>query len=148
MDHTVVLLVLAGELMLLDIAFSIVISMRAYHESVLCTAVHCLRIYIIVWLLILYEPAPVLPCLEIVHSLVVSRLTVLVDDRIEVDLRLRDVEKGLFASLVLCLNRIEDVVWTCGYFLYILLRRTYRREWLYAYHDYLFTWNLVQPVAK
>ena len=46
-DHTVVLLVLAGELVFLDFASGIVIRMRAEHQPVLGTSVHSLRIYIV-----------------------------------------------------------------------------------------------------
>ena len=104
MDHAVFFLVLTGKLMFLDLALSIVVGMRTHHESVLCTTLHCLGIYIIIRLLVLHEPSFLLPCLEIFDSLVVSRLTVFVDDRFEVDFWLGYVEKGLLASLCLCFH--------------------------------------------
>ena len=103
MDHTVLFLILAGKLMFLDLALCVVISMGAHYESVLGTSLHCLCIYIIVWLVILYEPSLLLPCLEVLDSLVICRLAVLVDDRVEIDFRLGDVEEGFLSSLSLCL---------------------------------------------
>ena len=73
-DHTVLFLVLAGELMLLDLAGQVVVYIGAEHNSVLGTAVHGLCIYIVALLLVLHEPTFLLPFLEILDSLVVSGL--------------------------------------------------------------------------
>ena len=96
MYHAVLFLVLSCELVLLDLTFSIVISMSADNESVLCAAVHCLCIYIIVWLLVLYKPTFLLPAFEVLYSFVICRLTVLVNDRVEVNFRLCNVQKRFF----------------------------------------------------
>ena len=134
MDHAVLFLVLACKLMLLDGTAGVVVRMCAHHESVLCTAIHCLCIHIVVRLLVLHEPSLFLPCLEILDSLVVGRLAVFVDDRVEINLRLGYMQERLLSCLSLGFGRVEDVVWSCRHFLYILFRRTYRREWTYLYH--------------
>ena len=73
--------------------------MSAHHQTVLSAAVHSLRIYIIIWLLVLHQPSLVLPCLEVLDSLVICRLAVLVDDRIKVNFRLSYMQKRLFTGL-------------------------------------------------
>ena len=75
--------------------------MSAHHQTVLSTAVHCLRIYIIIWLLVLHQPSLVLPCLEVLDSLVICRLAVLVNDRIKVNFRLSYMQKRFFTGLCL-----------------------------------------------
>ena len=60
-DHTVVLLVLAGKLVFLDAAFHIVLRVGAKHIAVLGAAAHSLRINIVARLLVPYKPTPLLP---------------------------------------------------------------------------------------
>ena len=139
MDHPVIFLVLACELMLLDLAFGIIIGVSAHYKTILCPSVHCLGVYVVVWFLILYQPSLFLPCLEVLDSLVISWLAVLVNDRVEVYLRLCDVEKRLLTGFSLGFCRVQYIIWPCSHFLDILLRRTYRRERSDSYHDYLFT---------
>ena len=74
MDHSVLFLVLAGELMLLDLACQVVICVGAKHDTILGTAVHGLRVHIVALLLVLNEPAFLLPFLEILDCLVIGLL--------------------------------------------------------------------------
>ena len=134
MDHAVIFLILAGKLVLLDLALSIVVSVSAHNKAVLSSAFHSLSIYIVIWLLVLDKPSFLLPCSEVLHSLVISRLAMLIDHRIEINLRLSDMKKRFLTSLSLSLSRVEHVIWTSCYFFYILFRRTYCREWFYTYH--------------
>ena len=136
MDHAVILLILACELVLLDLALSIVVSMCAHNETVLSAAVHSLCIYIIVWFLILNEPTLLLPCSEVLHSLVICWLAMLVDHRIEINFWLSDVKKRFLTCLCLSLLRVEDVIRTSCYFFNILLWRTYRRKRFNTYHKF------------
>ena len=78
----------AGELVLLDLAGEVVVHIGAEHDSVLGTAVHRLGVNIVALLLVLYQPAFLLPFLEVLYSLVVCLLRVLVDDGVEVNLGL------------------------------------------------------------
>ena len=93
MNHSVVFLILTCEFVLLDLAFSIVVGMCAHYETILCSAIHCLSIHIVVWLLVLYQPSLLLPCLEVLDCLVICRLAVLIDHRVEVDFWLSDVKE-------------------------------------------------------
>ena len=60
-DHSVIFLVLAGKLMLLDLAFSIIVSVGTYDKSVLCASIHCLCVYVIARLSVLDKPSLFLP---------------------------------------------------------------------------------------
>ena len=93
MDHAVLLLVSAGKLMLLDRSGSVIVSVCAYDQSVLCAALHRLCIYIVIWPVVLDEPSFFLPCLEVLDSLVICRLAVFVDYRVEIYFRLCYVEE-------------------------------------------------------
>ena len=99
MNHPVILLVLAGKLVLLDLALGIVISMGAEDQSVLCPSVHCLGIDIVARLGILNQPAAALPVCEILHSPVIHTLVVVGKNRVEVNLRLRDMKQGFLTGL-------------------------------------------------
>ena len=79
--------------MLLDRSGSVIVGVCAYDQTILCAAFHRLCIYIVVWLVVLDEPAFFLPCLEVLDSLVICGLAVFVDYRIEVYFRLCDVEE-------------------------------------------------------
>ena len=133
-DHAVLLLVLAGELVLLDFAGEVVVHIGAEHDSVLGTAVHRLGVNIVALLLVLYQPAFLLPFLEVLYSLVVCLLRVLVDDGVEVNLGLGYVEKGFLACLFLSLLGVEHVVGTGCHLGYYGLGRADSCERFYFYH--------------
>ena len=103
MNHTVVFLVFTCKLMLLYLSFRIVISVSAKNKSVLCAAVHGLCIYIVARFAVLYQPAFSLPLLEVLHSLIVNLRVVIWKDRIEVDFRFGDMQKGFLPSHFLSL---------------------------------------------
>ena len=57
MLHAVLFLVTAGELMLLDYARHVIIHVGTYHQTILGLAVHGLGIDVILFLIILLQPA-------------------------------------------------------------------------------------------
>ena len=59
--HPVVLLLLEGELVLLDYAACVVVGVSAEHKAVLGPAAHCLGVDVIALLGILHQPAALLP---------------------------------------------------------------------------------------
>ena len=100
-DHSVVFLVLARQLVLLDLAGSVVIRVGAEDEAVLRPAFHCLGIYIVALLGITLEPSLCLPLLEVAHRLVIYQRVVVLEDRVEINLGLGDVEQRFLAGHVL-----------------------------------------------
>ena len=147
-DHAVVFLVLAGELVLLDFAGGIIVRVSAEDEAVLRALAHGLGVHIVLLAVLADEPATLLPELEILDGLVVGALLVFAGDGIEINLRLCDMEEGLLSRHRLGFFRIENVVRRGGYLGHEVFGRPNGCEWLYSYHNYLFTWNLRSPVAK
>ena len=92
-DHTVIFLVLAGKLVLLDLALSIVVGMGAEHQSVLSASFHSLGIDIVARLLVLHQPAVLLPLGEILHGPVIDLVVMVRQNRLAIYLRLGDVEQ-------------------------------------------------------
>ena len=91
--HSVLLLVLSGKLVLFNLAGKVVLYVGADNKSVLCAALHCLCIYIVALLGILYKPASLLPKFEVLYSLVIYRLRVLICYRVKVYLRFNYMQK-------------------------------------------------------
>ena len=137
MNHAVIFLVLSCKFMLLDLACGIIVCVSAHYKAVLSASVHCLSIHVIARLAVLYQPSVLLPYLEILHSLVVCRLAVFVDYRIEIDFRLCDMKKGFFSGFSFRFHRVQHVVWACRNLFYILFWRSYRRKRFYSYHKFL-----------
>ena len=148
MDHAVVFLVLAGQFVLLDLAGGIVVGMGAQDEAVLGPFAHGLGVDIVLLLVVLDEPAFLPPLLEIGDGLVIGGLGVLIGDGVEVDFRLGDVQQGLLSGHGFGLGGVEDVIRRCRDLGHEVLRGTDGGKGFYAYHNYLFTWNLRFPVAK
>ena len=90
-DHSVFLLVLAGELVLFDFAGHVILYVCTYYKAVLCASVHCLCVNIVILFWILNKPAFLLPQFEVLNSFVISCLAVLVCYRIKVNLRFDDM---------------------------------------------------------
>ena len=109
-NHTILLLVRAGELVLLDCAREVVLKVATHSNTILCATIHRLRIYIIVLLLILHQPATLLPQSEVLHSLLIDLIGVFVGNRIEVNLRLDDMQQRTLSCLLLCLRRVQHIV--------------------------------------
>ena len=148
MDHAVVFLVLAGQFVLLDLAGGVVVGVGAQDEAVLGPFAHGLGVDIVLLLVVLDEPAFLPPLLEIGDGLVIGGLGVLIGDGVEVDFRLGDVQQGLLSGHGLGLGGVEDVIRRCRDLGHDVLRGTDGGKGFYAYHNYLFTWNLRLPVAK
>ncbi len=134
-DHAVLLLVGAGELVLLDGAREVILEVAAHDQTVLRAAVHGLRIDIIVLFGVLLEPAFRTPLPEVLHGLVVYGLRVLVGNGVEVDLRLDDVEQRALRGLGFGFGRVQHVVGARSHLRSILLRRTDSAERFDSYHD-------------
>ena len=106
MLHAVLLLVTAGELMLLDHAIHVVLHIGAHDETILRVAVHRLSVDVVVILLVLDEPSLLLEHLEVLLGALIDARVVLRGALGEVDLRLDDVVEthlvvtSLGASLV------------------------------------------------
>ena len=111
--------------------------MGAENESVLCAALHSLCIDVVALLRITLEPTLLLPLLEIHHGLVIDLRVVILKDRIEVDLRLGDVEEGFLSGHLLCLFRVQHVIRWCCHLCHNIFRRPDRRERFYSYHNIL-----------
>ena len=91
MLHTVLLLVTARQLMLLDHPVHIVRHVSSYHQSILRLAVHGLGINIVTRFVVLHQPALFLEHPEIRYRLVVHTRIMLVRSLRKVNLRLDDV---------------------------------------------------------
>ena len=134
--HAVFLLVAAGELMLFDSAFHIIVHPSGHYEAILGASVHCLGVDIVVLLVVLNEPAVFLELLEVLHSFVVDFGVVLVETGFKVDFGLDDMIKrfGVALGFLACLFRVEHVVGTRHYLFDHLLRRTDTLERFYFCH--------------
>ena len=150
MDHTVIFLVLAGKLVLLDLALSIVVGMGAEHQSVLGASFHSLGIDIVARLLVLHQPAVLLPLGKILHGPVIDLVVMIRQNRVEIYLRLGDVEQGLLTGHLLGFHRVEHIIRRCSHLCHNIFWRPYRRKRFHSYHNriYLFTWKRVHPSAK
>ena len=139
MLHAVFLLVTTGQLMLLDVALHVVVHVGTDHQSVLGLAIHRLRIYIIMFLRILNEPALVLELLEVLGCLLVNPWVILGRTYREVYFRLNDVIQTLL--VVACFSTgfftVKHVVWTALHLFHQLLWRADSFKWFYYCHDFI-----------
>ena len=135
--HAVLLLILAGQLMLLDDARHVVLDSGADDEAVLRLPIHRLGVDVVVLLGVLDEPALVAESAEVLSSLSIDRLVMLIRADGEVDLRADDMVEGHLVALGLgtSLLTVEDVVGTRGDALDELLRGTYAPEWFDDRHS-------------
>ena len=108
--HAILLLVGTCQFVLLDRTVPIILEMAAHRQSVLRPSVHGLRIDVIVFFLVLLQPAPFAPQTEILDRTVVDLLGMFIGDRIEIDLRFDDVQQRTFARFGFGLRRVEHVV--------------------------------------
>ena len=110
--HAVFFLVAAGKLVLFDAAFHIVVNERCYHDAVLCAAVHGLGVDVVVFLLVLHQPAVAAECGEVLHGFVVDLGGVFVGTRGEVYFRLYDMVKRFGVAFGFCAGffAVEHVV--------------------------------------
>ncbi len=134
MDHAVVFLVFAGELMLFDFSLGIIVGVSAQHKTVLCPSVHGLGIYVVARLSVLDQPSFVLPSLEVLDSLVVDPLVMVGENGIEIDFGFGDMEEGFLSGHLLGFLRIQHVIGGCSNFCHDPLGRTYCCEWFDSYH--------------
>ena len=134
MDHAVVFLVFAGELVLLDLAGGVVVGVRAKHETVLGALAHSLGVDVVALLGVAPEPALGLPFLEVLHGLVVDAGIVVFEDGVEVDFGLGDVQQALGTGHGLGFLRIEDVVRRCSHLGDYIFGRPDGRKGFNSYH--------------
>ena len=118
--HAVFLLVGTGELMLLDDAIEVVIHISTHDETILGLTVHGLRIYVVLLLLVLHEPALFLEAGKVLGCLVIYTRVVLVGAHGEIDLGLDDMIERHFVAFGFgtCLVRVEHVVGTALHLLH------------------------------
>ena len=113
MDHAVVLLVLAGELMLLDDAVCVVVGVGAEHEAVLGALAHGLGVNVVALRRVSAEPSTLAPELEVLHRLVVHLGGVLVGDWLEIYLGLGDVQERLLPRHLAGFQGVKNVIRGC-----------------------------------
>ncbi len=147
-DHAVVFLGLEGELVLLDNATGVIVGVGTEDNTILGAAAHGLGVHIVLFFVVLHQPAFLFPGLEVLHGFVVGALLVLTGDGGEVNFRLGNVQEAFFSGHGQGFLGVEDVIRGSGNFRYQILGRANGREGFYSYHNYLFTWNLRLPVAK
>ena len=133
-DHSVVFLVLAGELMLLDYALGVVVRVGAQDKAVLGALSHGLGVHIVFLLVLTDQPAALFPGLEILNGLVIGALLVLTGNGREVNFRLCDMQEALFSGHSQCFLRVKDIVGRSRYFSDQVLGRAYCRKGFYTYH--------------
>ena len=91
MLHTILFLITACQLVLLDVAFQIIIHISAYDQAVLCMSIHSLCIHIILFFLILNQPTFILEHLKVLGSLFVNGRIMFVCSHREIYFRLDDM---------------------------------------------------------
>ena len=111
-NHTILLLIGACKLVLLDSTREVILKVTAHCNTILRAAIHRLRIDIIVLLGVLLQPAALLPRAEVIHSLLIHLLRMLVGNGVEVNLRLNDMQQRTLGSLRFCFYRIQHIVGT------------------------------------
>ncbi len=89
--HAVLFFVAAGELMLFDSAFHVVGDIGGDYESILCSAVHCLGVDIVMFLVVLHKPSVLLERVEVGNCLVIDFRCVLIHARFKIYFRLDNV---------------------------------------------------------
>ena len=133
-NHAVILLVLAGELVLLDNAVCVVVRMGAEDNSVLGAFAHGLGVHIILFLVFTYKPAALLPELEVLYGLVIGALFVFTCDGSEVNFRFGNVQEAFFSCHFAGFLRIEHIVRGCRNLGNKVLGGPYGRKGFYSYH--------------
>ena len=114
MLHAVFFLVATSEFVLLYLARHIVIDVCSDNKAILCLAVHCLGIDIVVFLVVLHEPAFVLELLEVLGGFLIDARIILARSLGEVDFGFDDMIEAHL--VVACLGPgffgVEHVVGT------------------------------------
>ena len=135
--HAVLFLVTAGELMLLDDARHVIIHVGTYHQTILGLAIHGLGIDVILFLIILLQPAVFLELFEVLCCAFVNARVILRSTWLEVDFRFDDMIKTLLviASFRTSFLGVEDIIRTRLHLLHELLRWTNTLERFYYCHN-------------
>ena len=102
MLHTVFLLVATGKFVFLNNTIHIIGNISTDHQSVLRFPVHRLGIDIIVFLIILHQPAFVLKQLEILGSFSIHPFVVFIHTNREIYFRFNNMIKRLFVTFRFC----------------------------------------------
>ena len=113
MYHAVLFLVLACKFVFLYHSVDVVFHMGAYNKTVQRLAVHCLRIDVVLFLVVLHEPAVLLELLEVLYGFAVDLRGVLVCPGREINLGAGDmIQRHLIvAGLFACLIGTKHVIW-------------------------------------
>ena len=91
-NHTIVFFVFAGQFVFFNFAGHIVINICRGDQTILCATVHCLRIDIIHFFVVLDQPAVVLPFLEVFDGFVICFLFVFVGNRVKINFRFNNMQ--------------------------------------------------------
>ena len=140
MLHTVFFLIAACQLMFLDDTRHIVVYIRTYNKTILSLAIHSLCIDIILFLIILFQPAILLELSEVLCSAFIHSWIVLRSSWFEIDFRFNNMIKALLviACLGTCFLRIENIVRTRLNLLNEIFRRSYSLKRFYYCHNISF----------
>ena len=90
-NHTILLLIGASKLVLLDSTREVILKMTAHCNTILRATIHCLRIDVVMLLLILLEPTTLFPLSEVIHSPLIYLLRMFIGDRIKINLWLNNM---------------------------------------------------------
>ena len=142
--HAVFLLVAAGQFVFLDAAGHVVVGMGAHHESILRLLVHGLRVDVVLFLVVLHQPALFLELPEVLGSFLIDTRVILRRSFGEVYLGFNNVVEAFLvvASLGTCFLAIEHVVGTALHLLHQFLRWTDSLKWFY-YHSSFFIFSII-----
>ena len=144
MFHPVFFFVAAGKFVFFDNTVEVIIDISAYDESVLCTSVHGLGVYVISFGRVLLQPSFFLKLLEVFYGFLIYFGIVFVGSRSKVYFGFNDMVKRLFVScgFVPRFFRVENVVRTRCYLLYKFFWRSYSFERFYPCHEYVELWGI------
>ena len=114
MFHTILFLVTTGKLMLLDNPVHIIRDISTDYQPILCFPVHRLGIDIIVFHLILHQPAFVLKQLEILGSFSIHLFVMFIRTNREIYFRFNNMIKRLLVTFRFCAGffRIQYIIRT------------------------------------
>ena len=109
-NHTILLLIGARKLVLLDCTREVILKVTTHCNTILRATSHCLRIDVVVLLLVLLEPSTLLPQAEVLNGFIVNLSRMLVGNGVEVDFGFDDVQQRALRSLGLGLGGIQHIV--------------------------------------
>ena len=125
--HTILFLITTCQFMFFDHAIEIIIHISTNHKTILCLAVHCLCVDIILLFAVLNQPTFLLKGFEILGRFLIDTRIILGCSRFEIDFWFNDVIEAhlVITGFYSCLLRFQHIIRTGFNFLNKILRRTY-----------------------